>query len=135
MNSTTLTAQEIEDIVLAYRVGFLYQQSLQIFGGFISSPEQKNSKVQELFVWEWRKWRLLAGDNLAAIKWVKSDYTQPIKLIYIDPPLMSALTFTYPFDFQKGFPSRMLILILGVRVRTVSSICWRLYKGNGGFAG
>ncbi|MEC8380661.1 MAG: site-specific DNA-methyltransferase [Myxococcota bacterium] len=106
MNSTTLTAQEIEEIARCIEWGLpLPAKFADFFGGATSSPEQKNSKVQELLcLGSGENGVLLAGDNLAAIKWVKSNYPQPIKLIYIDPPFDVGTDFHIPIRLPNGLP-------------------------------
>ena len=106
MNSTTLTAQEIEEIARCIEWGLpLPAKFADFFGGATSSPEQKNSKVQELLcLGSGENGVLLAGDNLAAIKWVKSNYPQPIKLIYIDPPFDVGTDFHIPSRLPNGLP-------------------------------
>ena len=45
---------------------------------------------------------LLAGDNLLAMGWLRSNLTKPIKLIYIDPPFDVGSDFNIPIRLPTG---------------------------------
>lgn len=54
--------------------------------------------------WERARDVLIEGDNLQALKLLKSGYSGAAKLIYIDPPYNTGETFTYNDDFSIPEP-------------------------------
>ncbi len=74
-----------------------------------STPCQKLLKLQESFTPQTLpnkhpKNTIIVGDNLDALKLLKSAYSEKIKMIYIDPPYNTANEhFIYPDNFRKDY--------------------------------
>lgn len=74
-----------------------------------STPCQKLLKLQESFTPqtlpnEHPKNAIIVGDNLDALKLLKSAYSEKIKIIYIDPPYNTTNeNFIYPDNFRQDY--------------------------------
>ncbi|MDO7816364.1 site-specific DNA-methyltransferase [Helicobacter pylori] len=74
-----------------------------------SEPCQKQLKLQESFtpqtsVSKHPNNAIIIGDNLDALKLLKSAYSEKIKMIYIDPPYNTGNDdFIYPDNFRKDY--------------------------------
>ncbi|TPH89096.1 site-specific DNA-methyltransferase, partial [Helicobacter pylori] len=74
-----------------------------------SEPCQKQLKLQESFTPETLEGQhpnnaIIIGDNLDALKLLKSAYSEKIKMIYIDPPYNTKnKDFIYPDNFRKDY--------------------------------
>ncbi|GAA7628847.1 site-specific DNA-methyltransferase [Helicobacter pylori] len=74
-----------------------------------SEPCQKQLKLQESFTPETLEGKhpnnaIIIGDNLDALKLLKSAYSEKIKMIYIDPPYNTQSDeFIYPDNFRQDY--------------------------------
>ncbi|WP_407057795.1 site-specific DNA-methyltransferase [Helicobacter pylori] len=74
-----------------------------------SEPCQKQLKLQESFTPQTSANKhpnnaIIIGDNLDALKLLKSAYSEKIKMIYIDPPYNTTKkNFIYPDNFRKDY--------------------------------
>lgn len=74
-----------------------------------SEPCQKQLKLQESFTPQTSASKhpnnaIIIGDNLDALKLLKSAYSEKIKMIYIDPPYNTqSKNFIYPDNFRKDY--------------------------------
>ncbi|MFP6036512.1 site-specific DNA-methyltransferase [Helicobacter pylori] len=74
-----------------------------------SEPCQKQLKLQESFTPQTSASKhpnnaIIIGDNLDALKLLKSAYSEKIKMIYIDPPYNTGNDdFIYPDNFRKDY--------------------------------
>ncbi|WRG14918.1 site-specific DNA-methyltransferase [Helicobacter pylori] len=74
-----------------------------------SEPCQKQLKLQESFTPQTSASKhpnnaIIIGDNLDALKLLKSAYSEKIKMIYIDPPYNTTNeNFIYPDNFRKDY--------------------------------
>ncbi|MDU9727604.1 site-specific DNA-methyltransferase [Helicobacter pylori] len=74
-----------------------------------SEPCQKQLKLQESFTPQTSASKhpnnaIIIGDNLDALKLLKSAYSEKIKMIYIDPPYNTGKgDFIYPDNFRKDY--------------------------------
>ncbi|WP_187860858.1 site-specific DNA-methyltransferase [Helicobacter pylori] len=74
-----------------------------------SEPCQKQLKLQESFTPQTSASKhpnnaIIIGDNLDALKLLKSAYSEKIKMIYIDPPYNTKSDdFIYPDNFRKDY--------------------------------
>ncbi|GAA7271788.1 hypothetical protein HpBGD94_07250 [Helicobacter pylori] len=74
-----------------------------------SEPCQKQLKLQEIFTPQTSASKhpnnaIIIGDNLDALKLLKSAYSEKIKMIYIDPPYNTQSDeFIYPDNFRKDY--------------------------------
>ncbi len=74
-----------------------------------SEPCQKQLKLQEIFTPQTLASKhpnnaIIIGDNLDALKLLKSAYSEKIKMIYIDPPYNTKSDdFIYPDNFRKDY--------------------------------
>ncbi len=74
-----------------------------------SEPCQKQFKLQESFTPQTLASKhpnnaIIIGDNLDALKLLKSAYSEKIKMIYIDPPYNTGNNeFIYPDNFRKDY--------------------------------
>ncbi|WP_120993234.1 site-specific DNA-methyltransferase [Helicobacter pylori] len=74
-----------------------------------SEPCQKQLKLQEIFTPQNLASKhpnntIIIGDNLDALKLLKSAYSEKIKMIYIDPPYNTGNDeFIYPDNFRKDY--------------------------------
>ncbi|MGL2359262.1 site-specific DNA-methyltransferase [Helicobacter pylori] len=74
-----------------------------------SEPCQKQLKLQESFTPQTLASKhsnnaIIIGDNLDALKLLKSAYSEKIKMIYIDPPYNTTNeNFIYPDNFRKDY--------------------------------
>ncbi|MFP6199977.1 site-specific DNA-methyltransferase [Helicobacter pylori] len=74
-----------------------------------SEPCQKQLKLQEIFTPQTSASKhpnnaIIIGDNLDALKLLKSAYSEKIKMIYIDPPYNTTKeNFIYPDNFRQDY--------------------------------
>ncbi|RKV13842.1 site-specific DNA-methyltransferase [Helicobacter pylori] len=74
-----------------------------------SEPCQKQLKLQEIFTPQTSASKhsnnaIIIGDNLDALKLLKSAYSEKIKMIYIDPPYNTTNeNFIYPDNFRQDY--------------------------------
>ncbi|MFP6033485.1 site-specific DNA-methyltransferase [Helicobacter pylori] len=73
-----------------------------------SEPCQKQLKLQESFTPQTSASKhpnnaIIIGDNLDALKLLKSAYSEKIKMIYIDPPYNTGNDFIYPDNFRQDY--------------------------------
>ncbi|MFP6097968.1 site-specific DNA-methyltransferase [Helicobacter pylori] len=74
-----------------------------------SEPCQKQLKLQEIFTPQTSASKhpnnaIIIGDNLDALKLLKSAYSEKIKMIYIDPPYnTTSENFIYPDNFRQDY--------------------------------
>ncbi len=74
-----------------------------------SEPCQKQLKLQEIFTPQTSASKhpnnaIIIGDNLDALKLLKSAYSEKIKMIYIDPPYNTQNeNFIYPDNFRQDY--------------------------------
>ncbi len=74
-----------------------------------SEPCQKQLKLQEIFTPQTSANKhpnnaIIIGDNLDALKLLKSAYSEKIKMIYIDPPYNTGKDdFIYPDNFRQDY--------------------------------
>ncbi|WQY79144.1 site-specific DNA-methyltransferase [Helicobacter pylori] len=74
-----------------------------------SEPCQKQLKLQEIFTPQTSASKnpnnaIIIGDNLDALKLLKSAYSEKIKMIYIDPPYNTGKDdFIYPDNFRQDY--------------------------------
>ncbi|WP_187886524.1 site-specific DNA-methyltransferase [Helicobacter pylori] len=74
-----------------------------------SEPCQKQLKLQEIFTPQTSASKhsnnaIIIGDNLDALKLLKSAYSEKIKMIYIDPPYNTGNDdFIYPDNFRQDY--------------------------------
>ncbi|MGL2686374.1 site-specific DNA-methyltransferase [Helicobacter pylori] len=74
-----------------------------------SEPCQKQLKLQEIFTPQTSANKhpnnaIIIGDNLDALKLLKSAYSEKIKMIYIDPPYNTGSDdFIYPDNFRQDY--------------------------------
>ncbi|WRA84260.1 site-specific DNA-methyltransferase [Helicobacter pylori] len=74
-----------------------------------SEPCQKQLKLQEIFTPQTSANKhpnnaIIIGDNLDALKLLKSAYSEKIKMIYIDPPYNTTNeNFIYPDNFRQDY--------------------------------
>ncbi|GAA8237900.1 hypothetical protein HpKG61_01970 [Helicobacter pylori] len=74
-----------------------------------SEPCQKQLKLQESFTPQTSANKhpnnaIIIGDNLDALKLLKSAYSEKIKMIYIDPPYNTTNeNFIYPDNFRQDY--------------------------------
>ncbi|WQT29751.1 site-specific DNA-methyltransferase [Helicobacter pylori] len=74
-----------------------------------SEPCQKQLKLQEIFTPQNSASKhsnnaIIIGDNLDALKLLKSAYSEKIKMIYIDPPYnTTSENFIYPDNFRQDY--------------------------------
>ncbi|MGL2360895.1 site-specific DNA-methyltransferase [Helicobacter pylori] len=74
-----------------------------------SEPCQKKLKLQESFTPQTSASKhpnnaIIIGDNLDALKLLKSAYSEKIKMIYIDPPYnTTSKNFIYPDNFRQDY--------------------------------
>ncbi|MFP6209018.1 site-specific DNA-methyltransferase [Helicobacter pylori] len=74
-----------------------------------SEPCQKQLKLQEIFAPQTSASKhpnnaIIIGDNLDALKLLKSAYSEKIKMIYIDPPYNTGKDdFIYPDNFRQDY--------------------------------
>ncbi len=74
-----------------------------------SEPCQKQLKLQEIFTPQTSASKhpnnaIIIGDNLDALKLLKSAYSEKIKMIYIDPPYNTQRDdFIYPDNFRQDY--------------------------------
>ncbi|MDU9738928.1 site-specific DNA-methyltransferase [Helicobacter pylori] len=106
-----------------------------------SEPCQKQLKLQESFTPQNSASKhsnnaIIIGDNLDALKLLKSAYSEKIKMIYIDPPYNTTKeNFIYPDNFRKDYQKILRevgLMEIDENGKEIESESLKFFKNNQG---